>query len=216
MARLRVHNFPMSLDGYAAGPNQNIDNPLGEGGPRLHQWVFATATAAARATMGDEGGETGIDNDFVAAGDVNIGATIMGRNMFGPIRGDWGDDTWRGWWGPNPPYHHPTFVLTHHPRAAIEMEGGTTFHFITNGLHAGVERAFAAANGKDVRLGGGVATVRAALAASLVDELHVPIVPIFLGSGEALFAGMADTMDAYECVELTASSNVVHTRFARK
>jgi len=214
MPKLRVHNFPMSLDGYAAGPNQSVDNPLGSGGMKLHEWVFETA--AGRATMGEEGGEDGIDSDFIAAGDANVGATLMGRNMFGPIRGDWGDGTWKGWWGPNPPYHHDTFVLTHHPRESIEMEGGTTFHFVTDGLEAGLERAFAAANGKDVRLGGGVATVRAALQAGLVDELHVPIVPVFLGDGESLFAGMADAMQAYECVEVVASTRVAHTRFAKR
>ena len=214
MPKLRVHNFPMSLDGYAAGPNQSVDNPLGEGGTRLHDWVFETR--AGRAMMGEDGGEEGVDSDFLAAGDVNIGATLMGRNMFGPIRGDWGDGTWTGWWGPNPPYHHDTFVLTHHPRESIEMEGGTTFHFVTDGLEAGLERAFAAANGQDVRLGGGVATVRAALRAGLVDELHVPIVPVFLGAGESLFDGMAGAMEAYECVELVSSPRVVHTRFTRR
>ena len=214
MPKLRVHNFPMSLDGYAAGPNQSVDNPLGEGGTRLHDWVFETR--AGRAMMGEDGGEKGVDSDFIAAGDVNIGATLMGRNMFGPIRGDWGDGTWTGWWGPNPPYHHDTFVLTHHPRESIEMEGGTTFHFVTDGLEAGLERAFAAANGQDVRLGGGVATVRAALRAGLVDELHVPIVPAFLGAGESLFDGMADAMEAYECVELVSSPRVIHTRFTHR
>ena len=214
MPKLRVHNFPMSLDGYAAGPNQNVDNPLGEGGMRLHDWVFETR--AGRLMMGEEGGEEGIDSDFIAAGDLNVGATLMGRNMFGPSRGDWGDGTWKGWWGDNPPYHHDTFVLTHHPRESIEMEGGTTFHFVTDGLEAGLERAFAAANGKDVRLGGGVATVRAALCARLVDDLHVPIVPIFLGGGDRLFDAMADAMDAYECVEVVASTRVAHMRFTRR
>ena len=214
MQKLRVQNFSMSLDGFAAGPDQSIDNPLGVGGTRLHEWVFETA--AGRRLMGDSGGEEGIDSDFMAAGDDNIGATLMGRNMFGPIRGGWDDDAWKGWWGPNPPYHHDTFVLTHHSRASIEMEGGTRFHFVTDGLQAGLERAFAAAGGKDVRLGGGVSTVRAALAAGLVDELHIPIVPILLGSGEALLAGMAAAMDAYECVELAASTRVVHARFVRK
>jgi len=219
MPKLRVHNFPMSLDGFAAGPDQSLDNPLGVGGMRLHEWVFATRLG--RAMMGEQGdeantGEEGIDNDFFAAGEENIGATLMGRNMFGPIRGDWGDESWKGWWGDNPPYHHDTFVLTHHPRESIVMEGGTTFHFVTEGLEAGVEQAFAAAGGKDVRLGGGVATVRAALRAGLVDELHVPIAPVFLGAGESLFDGMAEAMQAYECVELITSPRVVHTRFTKR
>ena len=214
MPKLRVHNFPMSLDGFAAGPNQSLDNPLGEGGTRLHEWVFQTR--GGRAMMGEEGGEDGIDNDLFLAGDDNIGATLMGRNMFGPIRGDWGDESWKGWWGSNPPYHHDTFVLTHHPRESIEMEGGTTFHFVTDGLEAGLERAFAAANGKDVRLGGGVATVRAALRAGLIDELHVPVVPIFLGAGESLFDGIADAMQAYECAEVVASTRVAHTHFFKR
>ena len=216
MPKLRVHNFPMSLDGFAAGPGQSVDNPLGVGGMRLHDWVFFTK--AGRAMMGEEdgSGEEGIDSDFIAHADDNVGATLMGRNMFGPIRGDWGDESWRGWWGPNPPYHHDTFVLTHHRRDSIEMEGGTTFHFVTDGLEAGLERAFAAANGKDVRLGGGVATVRAALRAGFIDELHVPIVPIFLGAGESLFDGLADAMKAYDCEQVVASPRVAHTRFVKR
>jgi len=216
MPKLRVHNFPMSLDGFAAGPDQSVDNPLGVGGMRLHDWVFLTK--AGRAMMGEEdgSGEEGIDSDFIARADDNVGATLMGRNMFGPIRGDWGDESWKGWWGPNPPYHHDTFVLTHHRRDSIEMEGGTTFHFVTDGLEAGLERAFAAANGKDVRLGGGVATVRAALRSGLIDELHVPVVPVFLGAGESLFDGMADAMMAYDCEQVVASPRVAHTRFVKR
>ena len=152
-AKLRVHNLAMSLDGYVAGPDQSLDNPLGVGGERLHEWVFATRTG--RRMIGEDGGDEGVDDDFIARGDEGIGATIMGRNMFGPIRGPWGDDDWTGWWGDDPPYHHPVFVLTHHPRPSITMEGGTTFHFVTDGIEAALERAFDAAGGQDVRLGGG-------------------------------------------------------------
>lgn len=213
MPKLRVHNFAMSVDGYVAGPNQDVDNPLGVGGGGLHDWVFVTR--AGRRMMGLDGGVEGIDDEFVAQGDVGIGATIMGRNMFGPIRGPWGDEMWRGWWGDEPPYHHPVFVLTHHPHPSITMDGGTTFHFVDDGIEAALERAFAAADGKDVRLGGGASAVQQYLRAGLVDELHVVIVPILLGSGERLFDNLDGGADGYECIEFVCSTSVAHARFAK-
>jgi dihydrofolate reductase len=212
MPKLRLHNFSISLDGYAAGPDQSVGNPLGVGGTRLHEWAFATRSG--RATHGMEGGAEGVDDDFIAQGDAGIGATIMGRNMFGPIRGPWGDGEWRGWWGNNPPFHHPVFVLTHHPRASITMEGGTTFHFVDDGVEAALQRAFDAAPGRDVRLGGGVATIRQYLRAGLIDELHLAIVPVLLGAGERLFDNL-DGPAGYESVELTCSPSVAHVRLAR-
>ena len=214
MPKLRVHNFSMSLDGYAAGPDQNLDNPLGVGGMRLHDWVFGTRYG--REMMGEEGGAEGVDNDFLVQGDAGIGATIMGRNMFGPIRGAWGDDEWTGWWGDNPPYHHQVFVLTHHPRPSIPMQGGTTFHFVDDGIEVALRRAFEAADGQDVRLGGGVATIQQYMRAGLLDEMHVAVVPVLLGSGERLFDDLDGSEQRYECVELVGSSGVAHARFARK
>ena len=213
MPKLRVHNVALSLDGYAAGPDQDLDNPLGVGGLQLHEWVYPTRTFQRMG--GVEGGEEGLDNDFAARGDAGIGATIMGRNMFGPIRGEWGDDSWSGWWGDNPPFHHPVFVLTHHPRASITMRGGTTFHFVNDGIHAALERAFDAAGGDDVRLGGGVAAIQQYLRAGLIDEMHLAIVPILLGSGERLFDHLDGGPVGYECVEFVSSPSVLHARFAR-
>ena len=202
MARVRVHNFAMSVDGYAAGPDQSELHPLGVGGTRLHEWVFASPRDA-------------VDDEFVAWGDEGIGATVMGRNMFGPVRGDWGDGSWTGWWGPDPPYHHPVFVLTHHAREPLEMEGGTTFHFVTDGPDAAIDRALEAAGGLDVRVGGGVATVRQYLRSGDIDELHVPVVPVLLGAGERLFDGLADVMDDYECTTVQAG-DVAHLVFAKR
>jgi dihydrofolate reductase len=213
MPKLRVHNLAMSLDGYVAGPDQDLDNPLGVGAMRLHDWVFKTRTG--RAMIGEEGGEEGIDDRFLALGTEGIGATIIGRNMFGPIRGPWQNDEWRGWWGDEPPYHHPVFVLTHHPRSPIPMQGGTTFHFVTDGIEAALERAFAAADGADVRLGGGAATVQQYLRAGLVDELHVAVAPVLLGRGERLFDHLDGGPVWYECVEFIGSPAVAHYRFAR-
>ncbi len=213
MPKLRVHTFTLSLDGYAAGPDQSLDEPLGVGGRRLHEWAFATRTF--REMMGMDGGEAGLDDRFVAEGDAGIGATVMGRNMFGPVRGPWGDERWRGWWGDEPPYHHDVFVLTHYPQAPITMAGGTTFHFVDGGIHAALERAFDAAGGKDVRLGGGVATVQRYLRARLIDELHLAIVPVLLGKGERLFDRLDGGPVGYECAELVASPAVVHVRLAR-
>jgi dihydrofolate reductase len=207
-AKLRVESFSVSLDGYGAGPNQDVDNPLGVGGSALHRWAFTTRTF--RQMFGEEGGATGVDDDFAARGFANIGAWILGRNMFGPIRGPWPDDAWKGWWGENPPYHVPAFVLTHHARPSITMEGGTTFHFVTNGIHAALERATEAAKGKDVRLGGGVATIRQYLTAGLVDELHVALSPVLLGSGEHLLAGIDLLKLGYRCVEHVPTANATH------
>jgi dihydrofolate reductase/predicted DNA-binding protein with PD1-like motif len=206
MPKLRVHNIATSLDGFAAGPSQDLEHPLGVGGERLHEWIFETRYG--RTMIGQDGGTEGTDDAFLRRGDANIGATVMGRNMFGPIRGDWGDSSWSGWWGDEPPYHHDVFVLTHHPRPDLAMKGGTTFHFVTDGLDSALRQAFAAARGKDVRLGGGAATIRAALAAGLVDELHVAVAPILLGTGEPLFAD--NVAAAYEVTELTPSARVTH------
>jgi dihydrofolate reductase len=206
----------MSLDGYVAGPDQALDNPLGVGGEQLHQWAFATRSFQALHGHPDAGGDTGVDDDFIAQGDEGIGATIMGRNMFGPIRGGWDGDEWKGWWGDEPPYHHPVFVLTHHARAPIAMQGGTTFNFVTDDIESALEQAFAAAEGADVRLGGGASTVQQYLRAGLVDELHVPVVPILLGGGERLFENVGDTPNGYECVEFVSSPAVAHVRFARR
>ena len=213
MPKLRVHNFALSLDGYVAGPNQGLDAPLGEGGTRLHEWAFATKSF--RRMHGLDGGDGGLDDRFAAQGVSGIGATIMGRNMFGPVRGPWGDENWTGWWGEDPPFHHPVFVLTHHRQPSIAMAGGTTFHFVDNGVEAALERAFDSANGSDVRLGGGAATVQQYLAAGLVDEMHLAYVPILLGSGERLFDHLDGGPVGYECVEFVASPSVVHARFAR-
>jgi dihydrofolate reductase len=209
MPKLRVHNLAISLDGYVAGPNQGPDHPLGEGGMRLHEWVFATPHANPEATI-----EPGVDDDYLAAGDRGIGATIMGRNMFGPIRGEWPDHEWKGWWGDNPPYHHDVFVLTHHPRPSFSMDGGTTFHFVDDTPEAVLDRAFEAANGQDVRLGGGAATVREYLRAGLVDELHLAVVPILLGSGERLYDGLAG-LPGYQVATVAHSPAVTHVTFTR-
>jgi dihydrofolate reductase len=213
MPKLRVHNVSLSLDGYAAGPAQSIDDPLGVGGEQLHEWAFATHHI--REMMGMEGGAEGVDDRFAAAGDLGIGATVMGRNMFGPIRGAWPDESWRGWWGDEPPYHHEVFVLTHHPRASIPMEGGTTFHFVDGGIHDALDQAFAAAGGKDVRLGGGASTIQQYLRAGLIDELHLAIAPVFLGSGERLFDNLDGGPVGYECAELVSSPAAVHMRLVR-
>ena len=211
--KLRVHNFAMSVDGYVAGPDQSIDNPLGVGGTRLHEWVFETRFG--HEMMGEDGGEEGVDHEFAVRGDAGVGATIMGRNMFGPIRGRWRDSDWKGWWGDEPPYHHPVFVLTHHPRAPITMPGGTTFNFVTDGIESALAQAFDAAGGLDVRIGGGASTVRQYLRAGLVDEMHLAIVPILLGSGERLFDDVGpDGRDGLACFELVSSPSVAHVCFA--
>src|SRR5712692_4960063 len=189
VARVRVESFTISLDGYGAGPSQDINNPLGSGGTDLHQWAFPTRTFQ-RALFGADGGTTGVDEDFAARGFKNIGAWILGRNMFGPIRGPWPDGSWKGWWGDNPPYHAPTFVLTHYNREPLVMEVVTTFHFVTGGLEEALVLAKKAAGSKDVKIGGGVATVRQYLRAGLIDSLHIASVPVLLGQGELLFDGL--------------------------
>jgi dihydrofolate reductase len=214
MPKLRVHNFAVSIDGYGAGPSQGVDNPLGVDGLKLHEWVFETRAWHKR--QGSDGGTTGLDDRLIEEGDAGIGATIMGRNMFGPIRGEWPDETWTGWWGDDPPYHHQVFVLTHHPRAPITMQGGTTFNFVVDGIEAALERAFDAADGRDVRLGGGAATIQQYLRAGLVDEMHLAIVPVLLGSGERLYDHLEGVTERSECVELACSTAVAHARFARR
>jgi dihydrofolate reductase len=208
MTKLRVHGFSISLDGYGAGPQQDFDNPLGVGGPALHGWLLPTRTF--REMHGEAGGAEGVDDDFARRGVVNIGAWILGRNMFGPIRGPWPDDRWKGWWGDNPPYHTPVFVLTRHARRPVSMEGGTTFHFVTDGIHTALDRAKAAANGKDVRLGGGVATIRQYLQARLIDEMHIAVSPVLLGSGEHLLGGIDLPALGYQCTEHVASDKATH------
>ena len=208
MSKLCVRGFSLSLDGYGAGPGQNLDNPLGVGGKALHQWAFTTRTF--QKMFGNEGGATGVDDDFAMRGFDNIGAWIMGRNMFGPVRGAWPDDTWKGWWGDNPPYHTQVFVLTHHARPSITMEGGTVFHFVTDDIHAALQRATEAAGGRDIRLGGGVDTVRQYLRAGLVDELHLAISPVLLGAGENLLAGIDMPKLGYKVAEYVPTPNAVH------
>jgi dihydrofolate reductase len=215
MTRVRVEGFTISLDGYGAGPSQDIDNPLGVGGTDLHQWLLPTRTFQ-RALFGNDGGTTGIDDDFAARGFRNVGAWILGRNMFGPIRGDWPDGNWKGWWGDNPPYHVPVFVLTHHARAPIEMAGGTTFHFVTEGIRAALDRARGSAAGMDVRIGGGADTIRQYLCEGFVDELHVAVAPVLLGRGERLFKGVDMRALGYECVESVGSQKATHVVLRRR
>ena len=199
MTKLRVHSFAISIDGFGAGPAQDLDHPLGVGGPELFDWFFQTRTF--QRMHGGEGGETGVEDDLAAQGFVNVGAWILGRNMFGPIRGPWPDENWKGWWGEEPPYHVPAFVLTHHARPPLSMKGGTTFYFVTDGIRAALDRAKEAAGGRDVRLGGGVATIRQYLQAGLVDEMHLVISPVLLGKGEHLLGGLDLRALGYECVE---------------
>jgi dihydrofolate reductase len=208
MSRLRVQSFAISLDGYGAGPDQDQEHPLGIGGIALHEWVFATRTF--QKLHGKEGGATGIDDDFIARGFDNIGAWIIGRNMFGPVRGPWADDAWKGWWGDNPPFHTPVFVLTHHQRASIQMSGGTTFHFVTDGIEAALKHATEAARGHDVRLGGGVATIRQYLQSRLIDEMHLGMAPVLLGSGENLLADIDAANLGYKCTEHVSTPNATH------
>jgi dihydrofolate reductase len=213
MTKLRVCAFAVSADGFGAGPRQSLDNPLGEGGTRLHEWALATRTI--KEMFGGKGGTTGVDDAFIRRGFDNVGAWILGRNMFGPVRGPWPDDKWKGWWGANPPYHVPTFVLTHHARAPITMEGGTTFHFVTDGIQAAMKAATEAAKGKDVRLGGGVATIHQYLRARLVDEMHVAVAPVLLGAGESFFGGVNLPELGYRISEHVPERNVTHLVFTR-
>ena len=214
MTKLRVHAFSLSIDGFGAGPRQDLENPLGQGGMALHEWAFATRTF--QKMFGQQGGSPGIDDDFAARSFENIGAWILGRNMFGPVRGPWPDHTWRGWWGEEPPYHCQVFVLTHHARPPLAMTGGTTFHFVTDGIHAALARARAAAGARDVRLGGGVATIREYLRAGLIDELHLALAPVLLGAGENLWAGLNLPALGYECKACVPGEKAAHLSVGRR
>ena len=214
MSRVRVESFTISLDGYGAGPDQSVDEPLGVGGEELHRWFLPTHTF--QSVHGGGSGTTGVDDDFAARGFRNVGAWILGRNMFGPVRGPWPDLEWRGWWGENPPYHVPVFVLTHHPRPDLEMEGGTTFRFVTGGIHEALAQARAAADGKDVRIGGGASVIRQYLREGLIDELHVAIAPVLLGRGEPLFAGVDLRTLGYDCVEFVGTDKAAHLVLLRR
>jgi dihydrofolate reductase len=214
VSRLRVHCFGVSLDGFGAGPAQDLEHPLGVGGTALHEWFFATRTF--QTMHGKEGGATGIDDDVAARGFAGIGASILGRNMFGPVRGAWPDDAWRGWWGETPPFHVPVFVLTHYARPPLSMNGGTTFHFVTGGIHEALARAKEAAGPRDVRLGGGVATLRQYLEARLVDELHLALSPVLLGRGEPLFSGIDLTRLGYRCTEHVTTPGAMHVVLTRE
>jgi dihydrofolate reductase len=213
MPKLKL-TITMSLDGYVAGPDQSLENPLGVGGEALHEWAFATRSF--RAMQGLEGGESGIDDEQAGSWSRNVGATIMGRNMFGPVRGGWGEEPWNGWWGDDPPYHAPVFVLTHHAREPVEMEGGTTFHFVTDGIEAALQRAAEAAGGRDVSIGGGASTVQQYLRAGLVDEMSIHVVPLLLGGGARLFENLDGAPRGYECVELVSSPAAAHFTYVRK
>jgi dihydrofolate reductase len=215
MSKLRVECFSQSIDGFSAGPNQSLENPLGVGGTGLHGWAFATRTFQAQV-FGGAGGETGIDDDFAKRGFHNVGAWILGRNMFGPVRGPWLDESWKGWWGDNPVYHKPVFVLTNHARAPLVMEGGTTFHFVTEGIHAALERAREAAHGMDVRIGGGANTIRQYLRERLIDELHLAIAPVLLGAGERLFDGINLPELGYACTQHVATERATHVVLTRR
>ena len=207
MAKLKF-SITMSLDGYVAGPRQSVENPLGEGGVALHEWAFATRSF--RSAHGMEGGETGPDDDIAMTWSTNIGATIMGRNMFRPVRGAWEDETWTGWWGDDPPFHTPVFVLTHHPRDPVAMQGGTTFHSVTDGIEAALERAMEAANGQDVANGGGAETAQQYLRARLVGEMVVHVVPTLLGGGSRLFDNVDGGLSGYRCTGLVSSPAAAH------
>lgn len=216
MGKLRVASFAISIDGFGAGPKQSLDNPLGEGGLKLHEWFFPTHTFQQMHGNAKATGTTGIDDEFASRGIRDIGAWILGRNMFAPSRGAWKDMNWKGWWGDNPPYHTPVFVLTHHPRETLVMEGGTTFYFVTDGIYSALERATEAAKGLDVRIGGGVETIKQYLRAGLIDEMHIAISPILLGSGEHLFSGIDLLALGYYCAEHTCSPQATHMIIKKK
>ncbi len=213
MSRLRVLCFSMSIDGFGAGPSQSLEHPLGVGGPEMMEWFFHTHTW--QKMYGDGNGESGVDDDMAAASFQGIGAWILGRNMFGPVRGPWPDESWRGWWGEEPPYHVPVFVLTHHARKPLEMAGGTVFHFVTDGIESALRQAKEAAQGKDVRVGGGPATIRQYLQAGLVDDLHLAQAPVLLGSGESLLSGIDLRALGYRCTKRIAGSRATHVILER-
>ncbi len=215
MSRLRVQSFGLSLDGYGAGPDQSLEHPLGVRGPELMEWFFPTRMWIEKHQNG-VGGETGVDNHIAEQSFENVGAWILGRNMFGPVRGPWPDDSWKGWWGEEPVYHCPVFVLTHHARRPLEMKGGTTFHFVTDGIESALKQAKAAAGGRDVRLGGGVATVREYLRAGLLDDLHLAVRPVLLGKGESLFAGLDLHALGYLCDRTVAGERATHVYIRRR
>src|SRR6266699_2506799 len=214
MTRVRVESFTISLDGYGAGPDQDINNGLGVGGEDLHQWFIPTRTFQRIQGKGD--GTTGVDDDFATRGFNNIGAWILGRNMFGPIRGPWPDSKWKGWWGDEPPYHTPVFVLTHHARPPLKMAGGTEFRFVTEGIEAALQRARDAAGERDIRLGGGLSTIRQYLRAALIDELHLAVRPVLLGHGEALWAGLDLPALGYDCVKQRAGERATHVYLRKR
>ncbi len=214
MSRLRVNCFAISLDGYGAGPAQSVKEPLGVGGESLHGWFIPTE--AFQKMLGKDRGKTGIDNDFAKGAMEDVGAWIMGRNMFGPVRGEWPDESWKGWWGDKPPYHCDTFVLTHHARKPVTMQGGTTFHFVTGGIHEALDKAKAAARGKDIRIGGGVSTVRQYLEAGLIDEMHLAVSPILLGAGEHLLRDIDLNALGYEQTKYVPSEKAAHYVIAKK
>ena len=213
MSQVRVGGFSISLDGFGAGPEQSLEHPLGRRGQELHQWIFGTRFF--RTMIGQDGGSEGVDQAYAHRSMSGFGAFILGRNMFGPIRGPWSDETWKGWWGANPPYHAPTFVLTHYPRDPIEMEGGTSFIFVTGGIEAALDQAREAAGDLDVKIGGGVETVRQYLRAGLIDELHFALSPVVLGRGEAMFAGIDLPALGFRVTEHQASEHATHIVLAR-
>ena len=210
MSKVRVASFAVSLDGYGAGPNQDLEHPLGVRGEELMEWFFPTHVWQSMHEGRGNVGETGVDNQMAEKSFENVGAWILGRNMFGPVRGPWPDDSWKGWWGDEPPYHTQVFVLTHHQREPLEMKGGTVFHFVTDGIHSALEQAKSAANGRDVRIGGGVSTVRQYLRAGLIDEMHLPVRPILLGAGENLWSGLDVRALGYECTDHVAGERANH------
>lgn len=214
MPKVRVLGFAVSLDGYSAGPDQDLQHPLGVNGPELMEWFFPTRVFRSMHGQGD-GGETGVDNAMGEQSIVGIGAWILGRNMFGPVRGPWPDESWKGWWGDEPPYHVPTFVLTHHARPTLAMKGGTEFRFVNDGIHSALAQAKAAAGDRDVRIGGGVSTVRQFLQAGLIDDLHLAVRPVLLGAGENLFQGLDLRALGYECEKSVAGERATHV-FLRK
>jgi dihydrofolate reductase len=216
MSQVRVHSFSISIDGYAAGPNQDLENPIGVGGLKVFDWFFPTRTW--QRMHGQADGETGVDDNVAARGFENIGAYILGRNMFGPVRGPWPEspNEWKGWWGDEPPYHTPVFVLTHHARVPLEMKGGTTFYFVTEGIYSALEQAKQAAGEKDVRVGGGVSTIRQYLSAGLIDELNLAIAPFLLGNGEHLLGGLNLPELGYECAERIEGEKATHVTIRKR